>query len=905
MKAQKSLQVLICVIFMSAMLFACSNADAPQTGDNTTGGHANDAPVAQLGNAVLPRHYRLDLRIDPTGQRFSGTVEIDVTLNEARDRIWLHGKDLNVTEVFVIDSAASRVNATYEQRLPSGVSQVSLERSIDAGNATLHFVYDAAFNTSTNALFKIVRGEDSYAATQFEAISARAAFPGFDEPVFKVPFDISMVTRADDVAITTTPEIGAETLPDGFVRHTFITTRPLPTYLLAFAVGPYDVVDYGMIPPNAIRDREIRLRGVVARGLGSRVEYALRNTDGLLSVLEEYFGRPYPYEKLDLIAVPESFGGAMENVGAITYDEYLLLMDDDSPLNQRRTYTFVHAHELAHMWFGNLVTPDWWTDIWLNESFATWMMNKTADIYWPEGEFDRETLKGALGAMSNDSLAAAREIRESIDHNNKISGAFDGITYQKGGGVLAMLERYVGEDRFQAGIRLHMDRHADSTANAEDFIASVAEGSERTEIEAAFKSYIQQAGVPLLSTSLNCDNPQEAKLVVRQSRYAPLGSAIDANANVWHVPMCFSYNDGNERKSACTLLDEREQTINLDTESCPTGLHPNADGTGYYRFSLDEAGWAELVANAAGLPPAEALVLADSLDAAFRAGVVSAAAYLSGMAALVNHDAWDVADAATGYLEGISNIIDADKLEPAEAAFRRIAGPRFARLADASDPGSSLLRQRMQRFLIVTAKDQQMRKPLALQAAARIGLNGEADPDAAAASELETIFSVGVQDIGEPFFDLLLQQLIASEDPAFRNSALGALARVEDPLLVAKLQAALLAGNFKGTEMMSAVFRQLVRAATTETTYTWIKTNYDALLPMIPESFRSSVVPTVGGAFCSVSKARDWEEFVKARADTLPGYERDLAQATETVQLCAALKQKSADDLVSAFETYR
>jgi alanyl aminopeptidase len=223
-----------------------------------------------------------------------------------------------------------------------------------------------------------------------------------------VPFDLVLVSRADDIAITTTPEASFETLGDGFVRHVFETTRPMPTYLLAFAVGPYDLVDYGKIPANRIRDRDVALRGITAKGLGERIKYALRNTDGLLSVLEEYFGTPYPYKKLDLIAVPEGFGGAMENIGAITYDEYLILMDDESPLSQRRTFTAVHAHELAHMWFGNLVTPAWWNDIWLNESFASWMMFKTADGYWPEGEFDRETLKRAINAMGGDSLASAR-----------------------------------------------------------------------------------------------------------------------------------------------------------------------------------------------------------------------------------------------------------------------------------------------------------------------------------------------------------------------------------------------------------------------------------------------------------------------------------------------------------------
>jgi aminopeptidase N len=392
---------------------------------------------------------------------------------------------------------------------------------------------------------------------------------------------------------------------------------------------------------------------------------------------------------------------------------------------------------------------------------------------------------------------------------------------------------------------------------------------------------------------------------VQQARYAPLGSAIKPHDSQWQIPMCFGYVADGTRKTSCTLLSEAEQSLDLDAGACPTMVHPNADGAGYYRFSLDEAGWNSLIAVAGDLSPAEALVLADSLDAAFRAGKIAAKTYVTGIAALANHKAWDVADAATAYLETINDIIDVSDLPVAEAALRRIAEPRFARLAGADDAGSNLLRQRLQRFLIVIAKDQAMREPLAKQAAAVIGLYGEADPNAAPASEFETIFSIGVQDIGEPFFDRLLERVIASEDPAFRVAAIGALARAEDPRIVKKLQAAVLAGDFKGSETYSVVARQMVRVATTELTYAWLRDNDDAIIAMVPASFRSNAVPALGSSFCSDNRARDWQQFITAHADQLPGYERDLAQAVESIRLCAALKKAHAAELVAAFADYR
>ena len=880
---------------LSLVLAACSKAPEPEAPSST-----DVAPVGRLDSTVVPEHYRLELTVDPREDRFSGRTSIDVQLGADVGHVWLHGKGLDVSEAWV-DAGGERIDASYEQVDDMGVARLTLSEPAPAGDATLNFVYSADFNTSTNALFKVVRGGESYAASQMQPIGARQVFPGFDEPAFKVTFDLALVTTSDDVAVTTTPETNVEPVGNGFVRRTFATTRPMPTYLLAFAVGPYDIVDYGTIPPNAIRDRELPLRGIASKGLGSRMEYALQHTEGLLTVLEEYFGTPYPYQKLDLIAVPESFGGAMENIGAIVYDEYLMLMDENSPLEQRRIYTFVHAHELAHMWFGNLVTPEWWNDIWLNESFATWMMYKAADGYWPDGEFDRETMKAALGAMSADSLAAARQIREPIDHSNKIAGAFDGITYQKGGGVLAMLERYVGEEEFREGVKLHMSRHTDQTATAEEFIASVAEGSDRAEIEGAFTSFIQQAGVPLVTVRVNCEADADPELIVSQQRYAPLGSSIEPDSAQWQIPMCVRYGAGGDSQSQCSLLENKTQRIAIEAASCPDWVHPNADGAGYYRFAMDEAGWQALIDTATELSASEALVLADSLDAALRAGEVSADTYVAGMAALLGHEAWDVVDSVTTYFEQLTDVVEYTKLDPVFAGYQSLVRPIYDKLDASAGAGAELLNSRLLRFLIVIARDQEMRAPLAAKAAARIGLDGEPDPDAVSPSELETVLSVGVQDLGEPFFDRLLELALASDDPAFRGAATGALARVEDPALVRKLQAVVLAGDFDGVEGLGMMNRQMVRAATTELTYDWLRDHYDEIIRMIPETFRSNVVPGFGGALCTMELADEWEAFIESNADDLPGYERGLAQAVESARLCAGLREASEAAIVEAF----
>ena len=884
-----------------SLLTACSDPAEPEVAVTDavpvdTVAVSSEAPLARLDQAVTPSHYQLELRIDPREKQFSGTVVIKLQAEEAISGIWLHGKDLNVTEVWVVDALQAQTGGAYEQKHDSGVSLISLDEAVGPGPLALHLAWSADFNELPNGLFRVERGENAYAATQFQPIAARKVFPGFDEPVFKVPFDIALITPTGQVAITNTPERSAQDLGDGHTRREFETSRPLPTYLLAFAVGPYDLVEYGMIPPNDVRDREVPLRAIAAKGQGKNLKYALDHTPGILTALEQFFGTPYPYRKLDLIAVPTSFGGAMENAGAITYDEYLLLMDESAALDQRRAYAAVHAHELGHMWFGDLVTPKWWNDIWLNESFATWIMYKAAGEYWPEGEFDRRTQAGALGAMTNDSLAAARQIREPVVHNDSISDAFDGITYQKGGGVLAMLERYTGEDEFRDGIRLHLERHADGVADAEEFIASVAEGSGKAEIKAAFISYIEQPGVPLLDVQVNCESGQTPSLVVSQERYAPLGSSIDPQGSEWLVPMCVSYRDGGADKSDCIMLRERQQTIPLESDQCPSMLNPNAGGAGYYRYNMNESWWQGLIAGIQAMAPADALVASDSLDAAFRAGNVTAATYVAGMNALINHEAWDVVESALNRLEAIVEIIEFDQLGPVHAAFSSNATPRFDRLSEQTGDAADLLNARLQRFLMVVAKDDALRAPVAEQAARRIGLNGDPNPAAVPQSELETVLSVGVQDLGRPFFDALVEQALASEDRAFRDDAFGALARVEDPVLVADLQKLMLSGRMQGYEPLYMLSRQMGRPATTELTYAWFLENFEEIVTLMPDAFRGRL-PSFGRSFCSNERADEWRSFIQSHAGSLPGYERSLAQADETVRLCAALREAKAAEL--------
>ncbi|MGF1457373.1 MAG: M1 family aminopeptidase [Alphaproteobacteria bacterium] len=878
-------------------------APAPEAKSEAPALLSEPMPLGRLGDTLSPIKYTLNLTIDPSQETFSGTTVIEANLVRDVDGLWIHGRDIAVESAEVETEDGRRVTATYDQRHVTGIARLDLSEPVAAGPVKLYLTYTAPFATSPQGLYRTEREGAFYAATQFEPIDARRVFPGLDEPRFKVPFDVTVTARTDDVVVTTMPETAREDLGNGMTRRTYATTPPLPTYLLAFAVGPYDINGAEPIAANAVRAEPLPFRGVAVKGQGPRMDYALRNTPGILAFQEDYFGIGHPYPKLDIIAAPDFFGGAMENVGAIIYNEFLMLMDEASPLRQRRAYTFVHAHELAHQWFGNLVTPAWWDDIWLNEAFASWMENKTAAAYWPEGEFDRATLKQALSAMAEDSLAAARQIREPVEVNEAIEDAFDGITYNKGAGVLAMFESYVGEEAFRNGVRLHMTRHANSVATVEDFMASIADGSETPEVVPAFRSFIDQPGVPYVETSVTCENDKPL-FTVRQSRYAPLGSSI-RTGKTWQIPLCVAYTVDGERQRTCALVTEAEQVIDPDIASCPTAVVPNADGAAYVRFTFDRRGWQDLLPHVQSLSAKEALAYGDSLTATFEDGRIGAGDMLDGLAALAKHDAWDVSALPQGTLGFLKRTLLAPEDHPDLEAFARtLMRPVYDALPEPGDgetPADILRRTDLVRFLALTAKDPELRAEMARQAAAYVGLESDADPSAVSGDLLPTVLIVGVEDLGAPFFEALLTMMDESSDPGLRQYAVSALASTEDAALAARLRDLAMTEAFTSVELIRVLYGQARQRETQEDWWTWMQANFDAVAARLPSLYRSSIAE-IGGSFCSPERKAEFTALIEANAEAIPGYKRSLAKAVESIDLCIALRDAKAEELATAIK---
>jgi len=487
-----------------------------------TASRADEAiPRGQLPDDIRPERYRLQLEVDPRQERFSGTAQIEVTVAQPLRGFWLHGHQLDVHGV-TVDTGATRLTGKYEEVEPvNGVARVELSGELPAGRATLRFEYTAPFAEGGQGLYRVQAGDEWYAFTQFEAIDARRAFPGFDEPRFKTPFEVSVVAHGGDRVIANAPLTRTTPVGVGRIVHEFQATLPLPTYLLALAVGPLDVVE-ATLPPNAVRSTRLPLRGVATKGKGPELAYALEHTPAIVERLETYFGIPYPYPKLDLIASPQ-MGGAMENAGAIIFNDTLLLLDAGSPPAQQRSFYEVMAHEVAHHWFGDFVTPAWWDDIWLNESFAQWMGVKIADQLRPDLGSRAGLVYSATYAMGVDSKRAGRPMHQAVTDNAQISSTFDSITYQKGGSVLSMVESYLGEQTFREGVRAHLRSHGHGIATSSEFFEAMSAAAKQPAVIAAFRSFVGQPGVPLVSVERSGDG---LELELTQDRYLPLGSTF-------------------------------------------------------------------------------------------------------------------------------------------------------------------------------------------------------------------------------------------------------------------------------------------------------------------------------------------------------------------------------------------
>ena len=835
-------------------------------------------PQGRLDDAVRPSAYRLDLTVDPAQERFSGKVEIDAVLKAPSASLFIHGRDLAMRKVAAVVAGKSFPGA-WKHLDDTGVAQLTFAQPLPAGKVMLSFEYDAPFGNGPAGMFRVKVGEDWYSWSQFQSIDARAAFPGFDEPGLKQPFTVTLRTPPGLKAVSNAPQ--ASVMREGGLDvHRFAPTLPLPTYLVAVMVGPFASVD-GAVPPTPQRAQPLPLRIVSTKENGGKLTFALEGSQKIVALLEDYFGDAFPYPKLDQITSP-IMPGAMENAGADLYQDALLVMDENATTAQKRRFGMVVSHELAHQWFGDLVTPAWWDDIWLNESFANWMGYRIGHEWRPDLNIGAGALAEGFAAMNTDSLLAGRPIHQPIEKNAQIDAAFDSITYGKGGQVVAMTAAFLGDEKFKAGVRRYMAAHRNGNATSADFFRAMAEAAQDPRILPAMQSFTDQQGVPLLTFE-----GSDGRYTVTQSRYARLGTT--APDTRWGVPLCV--RRGAERN--CSLLTEQTAQVTI---SGIGPVMPNAGGTGYYRFELPRTEWNRLIASSASLPSGEAIALADSLRASFMAGRADAG-QLAALARTMVRNADSYASGAA--FDGLQALYDWELMdEPAKAAYRAFVARTFRPIAKqlgfdpragayAGEPSErSQRRQQAIGALVDVAKDPALRSRLAAAAAAFVGGDEKALDAAWYGDALDPWLDAG----GRAAAKALLERALASQDPVFRPTALGALG-ASGKVETAKW----LLDEVKDTRLRLSERLGLVRGvvstpATREFGYTWMTQHLDELMSGGGGIFFASRLPQMLAGYCSAEKADAFARDLRPRMAGKAA-ELELERTIERVRSCGVLRQ--------------
>ncbi len=846
-----------------------------------------EPPKLRLPDTVAPTSYRVDLTLDPAKDTFTGSIAIGIQIKQATDIIWL-----NANNIVVEQSSLVIGGQTLSPALVNGGDDfigLRLNSPVPVGSGELTIRYTGKVRMqNSSGVFQMEDNGNRYLFTQFESIDARAAFPCFDEPSYKVPWQLTLNVPAQDAAISNTSPENEATQGDRKIIH-FRQTKPLPSYLVAFGVGPFDFVDAGKAGRN-----HIPVRIVTPKGHADEAKYAAEVTSTIITRLENYFGIPFPYDKSDQVAIPVTFGfGAMENAGMVTYAQTIILAKPASDtIRRQREYASVAAHELAHQWFGDLVTTAWWNDIWLNEAFATWMEQKLLAEWKPEWKTRVDDVDSKLGAEAEDSLISARKIRQEIKTKDDISNAFDSITYQKGAAVIGMFENWIGADQFRTGVQSYLKQYAFRNATAPEFLDSISSASGKS-ITPAFSSFLNQAGVPLVSAALKC-NSSTATLHLQQQRFLPLGSKGSSD-QTWQIPVCVRTGRGETGTSECTLMTQAAMDWKLKASGCPAWVQANDNAVGYYRVDyqgglltsltkgnvdqrlnaperVDFMGNAESLANAGKVPIGDALGLVETFHDDPERQVVQSALSL----ALVPR----------------THLVPDDLLPNYQRFLQKSFAARARELGWEPKPGEPdnirLLRPSLLRSVATYAGDE----PLAKQAQ-ELTDKWFSDPKIIDPNMLAAVLTTSAYYGNGALEQRLIEAYKKSHDRQEQQRIIGAMQSFRDPGAIKAGMQAVLSGQIPMIQGFALLFSGQGSGATRKLPFEFLQEHYDQIVKERPTGGGfdfGSVLPEVGASYCDLQSKQQLQAFFEPRVENFTGAPRALSQVLESIGVCIAEK---------------
>ncbi len=840
----------------------------------------------RLSDKVVPKHYHLALDIDPAKDTFSGLADIQVELAEKTDHVDLHGEGLTYKKVWA-SVGETKVGARVVEGKNGGITMV-FSKPLGPGKVLLTFQYDAPLDQKPHGLYRVEDGGDWYAFTQFEPLSAREAFPSFDEPRFKTPYDLQITVPGEQKAFANT-RAKRVTRHDGQRTFYFATTKPLPSYLVAFATGPLEVV-------KASKDAVpgVPLRAVTTKGKSKLATYALERAGVILKAEQDYFGIKFPFSKLDVVAVPNFAAGAMENVGLVTFRERLLLLDpSDATPSDRYGVQSVMAHEFAHMWFGDYVTPRWWNDIWLNEAFATWMATRTMAEIAPQLGSRIDAVRSSLGVMSGDALADARAIRQPIHDGGDVMNAFDGITYSKGRAVLQMFEAWMGKDAFRKGVSSYLKAHAYGNGTTDELLASWDKVSGKP-VSETMQRFLDQPGTPLVDVSSSCKDGKTT-LHIAQSRYLPWKSTAK-QGKPWHVPVCVKYEVDGKAQRTCQVIDKPEQTVTLSTKSCPAFIYPNADQAGYYHWKLPGD---QLVALATehrdALTMPEKVALLPNAQALVEAHALSFGDYLKLVEAMSAETHRVIVGQVVDALYNIEEMAVDDSNRAAFTAWaKKVILPQAKRLGFAAKKGEPAEDGLLRPKVITAAAD--LAQDAALQKKALdVTHKYLDDPTSVPLAQVKMALPIAAWHGDKVLWKAMKAAIAKAPTPAARVATIHALGSFRNPKLAVASAGLLLTDAVRSQDAWTLVGPTLHKPETRAATWDWLRKNYDAILGKVGKKSASGF-PWMGSSFCSEKRKDEVQTFFGDQSHQVPGMKRNLSQAVESIERCVRYKAYVSKD---------
>jgi aminopeptidase N len=823
------------------------------------------AAAARLPKSVVPSHYALTFDVDLANEIFRGEETIDVEVKDPVDAITLHAVEMELSDVR-INAGGRTLTPTISFDDANQTVTFKLGETLPPGKAAIHARFAAKLNQKLRGLYLSRTPKRKYAVTQFEATDARRAFPSFDEPAFKATYDITLIVDAGDSAISN--EAIVSDTPAGNGKHAirFARTQKMSTYLVALLVGDFKCLAGGA--------DGVPIRVCATPDQANLTRFALTAAEECVKFYNRYFDIKYPFGKLDLIGVPDFEAGAMENAGAVTFRETALLLDDrNASVESKKSVASVVSHEIAHMWFGDLVTMAWWDDIWLNEGFATFMTRKPLEAWHPEWRTDLDAVGAAIGSLSIDAQRATRAIRTRAETPEEINQLFDGIAYGKTAAVLRMVETWIGADAFRDGIRAYLKKYSWSNAAAEDFWRTMAESSKRP-VDAVMKSFVDQAGAPLLHVTETCVDG-ERRVKIDQERLSVAGPKTEA---WWTLPLC-------PRGEACRMLAHGSETLTM--KGCQGPLFLNRGGTGYFAIDYPSDTRAKLRAQLGDLSPAERLSLRGNEWLLMRNLRADVRDYLALVRAMPRPAERPLVNAIAGSLDFLGERLVTESNRAAWQRFVNEALRGYTPLTWESAAGETP-EQRIARSEVLWTLGQSASDAGTIAGAKKIAARYLKDPASVDAVVADRALPLAAIHGDAELYGRVMQALESAPTPEIRARYRTLLTHFRDPKLVARTLDYIFSDKTRTQDLPRMLGAMMGNPAARDATWAAIKARWSEIEAKVPTAIGNVAGSTA--SFCDAAAKKDVEAFFAAHPPK--GGERGLRRALETIDTCIAFREK-------------